>query len=143
RGHARVKRDDEVTEADIAAHHLVLWGDAQANRLLARMADQLPLRWEGEQLVVAGERYAAQSHAPVLIFPNPLNRQRYVVVNSGFTFRDYDYLNNARQVPKLPDWAVIELSTPPDGRAPGKVAAADFFDEHWEFKKTAASAGGD
>ena len=49
----------------------------------------------------------------MLIYPNPLNPKRYVVLNSGFTFREYDYLNNARQVPKLPDWAVIDVSEPP------------------------------
>jgi acetyl esterase/lipase len=139
RGHARVKLDTEVTDADIAAHHLVVWGDPQANRLLARIADKLPLRWEGQDLLAAGKHYAADHHAAVLVYPNPLNPQRYVVVNSGFTFREFDYLNNARQVPKLPDWAVIDVSTPPDGRFPGKVAAADFFNESWEFKKPSAA----
>ena len=51
------------------------------------------------------------------------------MLNSGFTFREYDYLNNARQVPKLPDWAIVDVTTPPDSRKPGKVVAADFFDE--------------
>jgi len=139
RGHARVKEDHEVTDADIAANHLVLWGDPQSNRLLKLLADQLPLHWEGDELLAAGKRYAADHHVPVLVYPNPLNRQRYVVVNSGFTFREYDYLNNARQVPKLPDWAVIDVTTPPDSRFPGKVAAADFFDENWEFKKPSAA----
>ena len=49
---------------------------------------------------------------PVLIYPNPLNPKRYVVLNSGFTFREYDYLNNARQVPKLPDFAVVDVDVP-------------------------------
>ncbi|MCA9010006.1 MAG: hypothetical protein KDB01_09685, partial [Planctomycetaceae bacterium] len=73
-------------------------------------------------------------HAPILIHPNPLNLSRYVVLNSSFTFRDYAYLNNARQVPMLPDWAVIDLNTPPDTVWPGKVVAADFFDERWQLK---------
>ena len=30
----------------------------------------------------------AAHHAPILIFPNPLNPQRYVVLNSGIDFRD-------------------------------------------------------
>ena len=59
-------------------------------------------------------RYAADTHVPVLIYPNPLNPKKYVVLNSGFTFREYDYLNNARQVPKLPDYAVIDVTTPGD-----------------------------
>ena len=69
-----------------------------------------------------------------VIYPNPLNPEKYVVLNSSFTYREYDYLNNARQVPKLPDWAVIDLTTPPDARWPGKIAAADFFGEKWELK---------
>jgi len=56
------------------------------------------------------------------------------VLNSEFTFREYDYLNNARQVPKLPDWAIIDLKTPPDSRYPGKVVDADFFGERWEVR---------
>jgi len=58
---------------------------------------------------------------------NPLNPQRYVVLNSGFTFRELDYLNNARQTPKLPDWAVIDTATPVTATGPGKVAGAGFF----------------
>ena len=82
-----------------------------------------------------GDRvFDAENHIPVMITPNPLNPERYVVLNSGFTFREYDYLNNARQVPKLPDWAVVDLRTPPDSRVPGKIADADFFGEKWELK---------
>jgi len=56
------------------------------------------------------------------------------VLNSGFTFREYDYLNNARQVPKLPDWAIIDVTQPMTSRAPGGIAEAGFFDEYWRFK---------
>ncbi|MCC6391995.1 MAG: hypothetical protein IT167_15450 [Bryobacterales bacterium] len=44
------------------------------------------------------------------------------------------YLNNARQVPKLPDWAVVDVTTPADGRRPGKIVDAGFFDGYWEVK---------
>ena len=70
---------------------------------------------------------------PVLIYPNPLNPKRYVVLNSGFTFREYDYLNNARQVPKLPDWAVVDVTRPPTSRTPGGHRDAGFFGERWEL----------
>ena len=86
------------------------------------------------QIAVGSQTFNAKSHAPVLIYPNPLNPEKYVVLNSSFTYREYDYLNNARQVPKLPDWAIIDLTTPPDARWPGKIAAADFFGEKWELK---------
>ena len=70
----------------------------------------------------------------ILIFPNPLNPDRYIVLNSGFTFREYDYLNNARQVAKLPDYAVIDISKPITSRAPGGIATAGFFTERWSLR---------
>jgi dienelactone hydrolase len=136
RGEPRIKNDGDVTDADIAAHNVALWGDPGSNRVLARIADRLPIRWDGDSVVVGAERYPAATHAPILVFPNPLNPKRYVVLNSGFTYREYDYLNNARQVPKLPDWAIVDTTTPPNSRYPGKVVNANFFGEEWELKAT-------
>ena len=85
-------------------------------------------------MIAGQQKFAASSHAPVLIYPNPLNPKRYVVLNSGVTFREYDEMNNARQVPKLPDWAIVDLSVPPDARYPGKIVAAGFFDEQWKLQ---------
>jgi len=82
--------------------------------------------------------FAAARHVPVLIQPNPLAPPsaaapgRYVVLNSGITFREEDDKSNALQNARLPDWAVIDLLTPPDGLAPGRIVAAEFFDEAWQ-----------
>jgi predicted esterase len=133
RGDAQVRKDAEITDADITASNLILWGDPGSNRILARLADKLPLKWTAESVVVGGNRYAASTHAPVLIFPNPLNPKKYVVLNSGFTFREFDYLNNARQIPKLPDYAVVDTTVPPDFRYPGKIVLAGFFKEDWRL----------
>ena len=134
RGDARVKTSEELKPEDIENYHLVLWGDPQSNPTLARVADKLPIAWNADHVSVGDRKFDAKTHAPVLIYPNPLNPEKYVVLNSSFTYREYDYLNNARQVPKLPDWAVIDLTTPSDARWPGKIAAADFFGEKWELK---------
>jgi hypothetical protein len=133
RGEARVKDDSAVTDADIAAHNLVLWGDPSSNKVLAKIADKLPIRWTAEGVRLGKQTFTAGHHVPVLIYPNPLNPKRYVVLNSGFTYREYDYLNNARQVPKLPDYAVLDVRTPPSPRAPGAVVTAGFFDEQWQL----------
>ena len=134
RGDARAKNDTEVTDEDIASSNLVLWGDPSSNSLLAKIASQLPIRWDAKGVYTPEANYPADRYVPVLVYPNPLNPKRYVVVNSGFTFREYDYLNNARQVPKLPDWAIVDLSVPISSRAPGGIANAGFFGEQWEFK---------
>jgi hypothetical protein len=88
----------------------------------------------GDQIQVGETAFPSEHHALAMIYPNPLNPEHYVVLNSGFTYREYDYLNNARQTPKLPDWAVIDVRTPPNSRYPGKIVAADFFGEAWELR---------
>ncbi len=113
--------------------NLVLFGRPATNRMLATIVKQLPIQWTDDELVVDGEHYDAKTHVPALIYPNPLNPQRYVVINSGFTYREYAYLNNARQVPMLPDWAVIDVRGGATSQLPGKISAAGFFDEHWQF----------
>ena len=134
RGEARVKDDTQVSDADIASSNLVLWGDVESNAILKSVADKLPIGWDSGRVKVGEKEFAADHHALVLVSPNPLNPRKYVVLNSGFTYREYDYLNNARQVPKLPDWAVIDVDTPASPKAPGKVVAADFFGEDWRLK---------
>lgn len=122
RGDAPVREDKDVTDADIANNNLILWGDPSSNRLLARIADRLPIPWP-----------KASAQALILIYPNPLNPKKYVVLNSGFTFREPDYLSNARQTPKLPDYAVVDVSQLPAVRSrfPGRILRAGFFNEEW------------
>ncbi len=131
RGDAPVKDDIAIGAADIAASNLVLWGDPSSNKVLAKILPQLPLKWDAKTLEFRGYKLDAAHHAPILIFPNPLNPRRYVLLNSGIDFRDDAYGTNSLQTPKLPDWALIDLRTPAGPRWPGLVVDAGFFDEHW------------
>jgi hypothetical protein len=137
RGDARIKDDQDITAADIAGSNLVLWGDPQSNQVLAKIAGKLPIAWTAQSISLGGKEFSAEHHVPVLIYPNPLNPKRYVVVNSGFTYREYDYLNNARQVPKLPDFAVVDVNVPTSSRSPGGIVEAGFFTEKWDVESTA------
>lgn len=118
----------------MATANLVLWGDPNNNKLLGRIADKLPISWDTQGVHVGEQDFSADHHALIAIQPNPLAPDRYVVLNSSFTFREFAYLNNARQVAKLPDWAVIDVRTPPNSLWPGKVVEANFFDETWQLK---------
>jgi dienelactone hydrolase len=133
RGEPRVKNDSAVTDADITAHNLILFGDPQSNKLLAKLADKLPIKWTSAGVVVNGRTWPADKFAPAFIFPNPLNPRRYVVINSGFTFALVGGASNSQQTPKLPDWAVLDMAVPRAERIAKGVADANFFNERWEF----------
>ena len=120
------------TQAVMTEPHAVLWGDISSNRAIAKIADKLPLKWTAQTLELGGQKVDAANHAPILIYPNPLNPGRYVVLNSGPTFREFALLNNSDQTPKLPDWAVVDLRTPAGPKWPGQIVDAGFFDENWK-----------
>ena len=135
RGEAPVKDDTKITDADIASSNLILFGDPSSNAVLKKIADKLPIRWTsaGIRAGEAGKSFDAGHHVVAMIYPNPLNPSKYVVLNSCFTFREYDYLNNARQIPKLPDWVVFDVDQPRSSRRAAGVADAAFFGERWEL----------
>jgi hypothetical protein len=132
RGDPRVKDDVAVSDKDIAAHHLILWGDPQSNQLLARIGRKLPLRWDAKQVRLGRMSFPSLDCVPLLIYPNPLNPARYVVLNSGFTFCEFGSASNAQQTPKLPDFAVVDVTTPRSERLTRGVRYAGFFGEGWE-----------
>jgi len=126
RGEPRVCRDVEVSAADLERYHVVVWGDPDSNRLLGRMRGRLPVRWDRRGIRVGGAGEVMEGGVASFIAPNPLNPDRYVVVNSGHTFAAWDG-TNARQTPRLPDWAVWTL----DGEG-ARVMRAGFFGEDWK-----------
>jgi dienelactone hydrolase len=126
RGDVRVKADRDVSANDIAAYNLILFGDPGSNRLLAVIAGKLPIAWTKATIEIGTQRFSAADHIPVLIYPNPLNPRRYVVINSGHTFGDADFRGtNAWLYPRLADYSVL--------KATGDIVMSGFFDEQWRL----------
>lgn len=117
--------------------NLVLFGDPESNPLIAKVLPKLPITWTKEKLVVNGVEYDSKTHVPVLIYPNPLNKNNsYVVINSGHTFKEADLKGtNALLYPRLGDWAVIKPTPTDKDPAAYEVVAAGLFDENWQFPK--------
>ncbi len=140
RGEIPIKDDTAVTARDMRDHHLILFGDPDSNSVLAKVLLGLPLEWTPLSVDLGGDAVSAANHVPVLIYPNPFNPHRYVVVNSGHTFAEEDFRGtNALLFPRLGDWAIIQLAAKKDEKS-GKTAVvpeilrAGIFDERWEVE---------
>ena len=66
RGDAPVKDDTAVSDADIASSNLVLWGDPQSNKVLARIVDKLPIRWGADSITLGTRKFPSATSAPVM-----------------------------------------------------------------------------
>ncbi len=121
RGKVRILDDQQVTEETIRDHNLILFGDPGSNAMLKRVLESIPgnkrpVEWTREKLEVAGTSYDPASHGLAMIFPNPLNPRRYIVINSGHTFHEKDFkASNAWLFPRLGDIAVQKFSRKESG----------------------------
>ncbi|HEY1859964.1 MAG TPA: prolyl oligopeptidase family serine peptidase [Gemmataceae bacterium] len=133
RGEPPVKDDADVTPEDIAASHLILFGDPGSNSLIAQTLDALPLAWDKETIKLGGHSVKSADHVPALIYPNPLNLTKYVVLNSGHTFRAADFLGtNARLFPRLGDYALLKPAPTKDDPVATEVVTVGLFDDFWQ-----------
>jgi hypothetical protein len=132
RGELPVKNDEDVTPQDLASKHLILFGDPASNSLIEQALGGLPLKWTRDQITWQGKEYASAEHVPALIYPSPLNTERYVVLNSGHTFHAAQFeQSNAQLYPRLGDFALLKL--PKDKKDPleAEVLKAGLFDDFW------------
>ena len=130
---APVKDDTDVTDAESPRATSSSGAIPRSNKMLAKIADKLPIGGTRRASAVGAQNVSRDHHVPVLIYPNPLNPKRYVVLNSGFTFREYDYLEQ-----RPPDLEAAGLrragcDVPVSSRAPGGIVEAGFFGEQWEL----------
>ncbi|MGI8978591.1 MAG: prolyl oligopeptidase family serine peptidase [Pirellulaceae bacterium] len=143
RGDLPVKDDTAVTEEELSQKNLILFGDPGSNSWIAKALPKLPLKWTPEKVTLAGQEHTAADHVPALIALNPLRTeeqqiivsggaQRYIVLNSGHTFREAELSKvNYLLFPRWGDWAILEIDPSRDAAAPAeeKVLRAGFFDE--------------
>lgn len=122
RGDAIVKTETELTPDDLARANLVLWGTPSTSTLMKKWP--APIDWPSEP-----------NQSLIAIYPNPEHTGRYIVLNSGSTFREAHHATNSQQTPKLPDWAIVDTSVAPDANRPGRIVDAGFFDEQWRFPR--------
>ncbi len=136
RGELPVTNEYGITPNEIKNKHLILFGDPGSNFLLANLLPKLPLKWTKDEIEFGGKKYKASEHVPVMIFPNPDNPSKYVVLNTGHTIPSEDYTKtNAMLYPRLGDYAILRLTPTAKNAAAYEVATAGLFDEFWRVSE--------
>ena len=137
RGELLIKDDTAVTDEDLRNRNLILFGDPGSNSWIARVLPGLDITWTPEKLRVGETEYPSENQLPALISPNPLPGAvgRYVVLNSGHTFREAE-LNKLNYLlfPRWGDWAVLKISGATE-LADEEVIRAGYFNEDWRFNR--------
>ncbi|MCS7253328.1 MAG: NPCBM/NEW2 domain-containing protein [Armatimonadota bacterium] len=138
-GRAIVKRDVDVTDDDVANANLVLIGNLKSNHIIKRINAFLPIRFDasGNTIVMAnGLRFEGDDVGVNMVYPNPLNPKRLVVIIGGVTWKGtFDVV---RRFDNWFDWGVLDHRKWFDfaiydarTRDPETFLAVGFYDQDW------------
>lgn len=124
---------------------LFLVGNAQSNRVLRALEGDLPVRIDGESVVVGSARFKGAEAGAAFLVPNPRRADRYLVVVEGV-----DALGTWRSLSLpdlLPDFIVYDQGlAPARGQmilGAGTVRAAGFFQNDWSLPPGFGPPAGD
>ena len=140
-----VLADSEVTDAFVRSHHLVLYGTPGSNKLLERIAGQLPIKIDQDGIQLGDRRIASPGVGVRFIYPSPLAPDRYVIVQAAPTIEGVNLGHNLPDF--LPDYVVYDKKSAavrprlsfPSGRGP---LAMGYFDDGWQLPPAAVASDG-
>ncbi len=118
----RRKLDREVTSDDLAAYNLVLIGKPENSGRLAHILEHLPITVQPAGVSIVGGWHAGEGIGFAAVFPNPLNRERYLVV-----------IDSNAEAWKLPDYnfALTGFSDYAVWDSNGFILDSGVFDAQW------------
>lgn len=131
--------DVDVTDAMIAERALVLIGPPSSNAVLARMADRLPMRIDGDAITLGGQAHRGEHVGVAFVAPSPLAPERMVLVIAGP--RPLGTFRSLALPDILPDYVVYDERVAParDRWACGgtgcEYRAHGFFDMDWRLPR--------
>lgn len=127
----RVFKDTEISQDDLARYSLILIGGPEANAVTSVLAGQLPLKISGDEVTIDGRAFRARDAAVRLIYPNPLNPERMVLVTAATSAKGMYAVGD---LPDDVDFVIGDgrIADPAAGRTEEKLfIASGYFDPSW------------
>ncbi len=141
----RVKSDGEVTAEDIANFNLILFGNARSNALVKQVNPSLPIRFDENSIMAGNKRFSGDEVGLAMIYPNPLNQSKYVVVLGGNSWRGTQHI--VKRIGTEFDYIIFDDRTlginVPQGNltVDGTALLCGFFDQDWQLAEPYQWAG--
>jgi predicted esterase len=79
----RLKKDNEISKDDILKYNLLLIGSKETNQFFQKIAPMLPVEISDDKIKIGSHVYKGKNLSFMMIYPNPLNPQKYILVGSS------------------------------------------------------------
>jgi hypothetical protein len=133
--------DTEITDDDIARYSLLLYGGPDENLVTRKLIADLPLAIGPDAVTVAGQTFAAHDASVTMVYPNPRNPDRYVLVQAG-TSPAGMFFSDRR--PEGYDFVITDTrarAAEPDTPEDRLLVAAGCFDRDWQYDERYVARG--
>ena len=131
-GSVKVKADSDITREDINEYNLILFGNAQTNSFIAQINDRLPIKFRAGGLHAGNKTFTNEDVGMAIIYPNPLNTNRYVVIVGGVSAGGMETAGRLR-LHELPDYVVFDSHTLSGEKL--QFVDGGFFNKFWGLAK--------
>jgi hypothetical protein len=128
-GELRCKKDIEITAADIENSHLILVGNEQTNSLIKRVIDKIPLTIFPDRVIIGNRGYTGQNLNLHMVYPNPLNKNKYIVLIVSNDIHDLHFGNFDLSTTGWYDFALWEMN---NNRV--MLRHAGYFNNCWQVE---------
>lgn len=142
----RVKKDVEVSEADMKIYSLYLLGGPSENTVAKLVFEKIPFKVTADEIIVTGTSFKVKDAVLHAIYPSPFNKDRYVSILAptsvaGLCYFDpregrlfqYDYFIGDGKIPVFSAGAKDEKI----------LVASGFFNNDWKIDQTSLYKGDD
>jgi hypothetical protein len=136
----RVFKDTELTDADMKKYSLVLYGDANSNLITKKLSDKIPLKVSTQDIEIAGRKFPAKDACVQMIYPHPLNTERYITVIGATSGAGMFFYNRADSYCDffIQDGIILNNRI---GRTEKLLIATGFFDNNWQINDKLTEVG--
>jgi dienelactone hydrolase len=133
-GFAEILPDTEVTREIMDDYNLILFGGPDENFITYKINNKLPIKIKDGEIRFGRKRIKQKHVGMEFIYPNPLNRDRFVFVHEGNDregLRLSDFFKTIYSGAGLPDFIIFDEEVRQKGW--GGVICAGFFDSDWQI----------
>lgn len=138
-GYVEIIPDIEVNSETIHRYNLILFGGPETNAVTAKIMKDLPVSIKNNRLIIDRQEIEKDDVAFQMVYPNPLNPEKYVVIKGGTSPKGEELaglFNVIYSGSGLPDFIVYDETVKEKGWA--AIIAAGFFDLNWKFDNSLA-----
>jgi pimeloyl-ACP methyl ester carboxylesterase len=140
----RVKKDVDVTEADMKQYSLFLLGGPKDNKISKLVSENIPIEIHDDEIIMDGKSFKGKDAVINVLHPNPYNNKRYIDLVASTSGAGLSFFDSRQRELFQYDYYIVDGKIPnfSAGAKSDKIMiASGFFNNQWKLDKSLLNEG--